>query len=127
MTATTNKVKFIDPRPVKAVTLPSFEGSEVLVYQKLLTIDSEEIAGRFPDAEKGGASGLQATVAMIAKCIKSHNFTDADGNDLVFDENTIKMLPNDDLLELTCAVTGKTREELAAGASGLSESEKKSQ
>lgn len=64
---------------------------------------------------------------MIAKCIKSHNFTDEAGIDIVFDENAIKQLPSDDLLELTCAVTGKTREELAQGAKGIGEGEKKSQ
>lgn len=125
---TAQKVQFVDPRKTTTVSLPSFEGSEVTVYQKMLTVEQEQIATRFPDAEKGGVQGLQATVAMIATCIKSHNFTDADGNDLIFDEEMVKKLPQDDLLTLTCAVTGKTQAELADAAKGItSNSEKKSQ
>ncbi len=125
MTTTAQKVKFVDPRKTTTVELPSFAGSQVTVYTKLLTADAEEIASRFPEAEKGGTNGLSATIAMIAKSIVSHNFTDENDQDLNFDEAMVRKLPQDDLLVLTCAVTGKTPEELKAGIP--SDSEKKSQ
>lgn len=64
---------------------------------------------------------------MIANCIKSHNFIDDDGKDMEFNEAMVRQLPDDDLLALSCAVTGKTMEELqkVAESGNVSDSEKK--
>ncbi len=90
-----------------------------------MTIDREEIGDRYPNAQAMWNEWLKATIMMIARCIKSHNFTDEAWNDIEFNEDTIKLLPDEDLIELTCAVTWKTKEELEAAVPWMTESEKK--
>ena len=78
----------------------------------MLSGDSEQLSSRFPDAKEGGADAVKAMIAMIAMCVKSHNFIGEDDQELVFDEEMVKMLPENDMIELTCAITGKSRDEL---------------
>lgn len=126
-----SKIKFLDPRSTKTIELPSFPWSEVVIYESLLVSDQSNIESRFPNAISWWSDWLSATIAMIAATIKSTNFTDENDNDIIFGEEQIKLLPSDDLVVLTCAVTKKTPEELKEmakeGLSWKGEAEKKNQ
>lgn len=74
-----------DVRPTKTVSLPSFEGSEVVFYSAVLLSDMLEANKQ--DGDKG--VGLH----LLHKVIKSWNFVDEENKPVPVNAETIGKLP----------------------------------
>ncbi len=99
--------KLADPRKTKTINLPSFEGSEVVIYTELLVWDQRQISeldgGQFTKSLEG-----------IKKCIKSWNFTEDDEGQIptpITVENLEKFW-DADLKILLESISGKNFDEL---------------
>lgn len=78
-----------DIRKTYTIELPSFKGSEVVLYDGILFGNAIDIQALKDDVEKG----IATTVSMI----KDWNFTDENEKVLEITEENIKMLPADDI------------------------------
>jgi len=78
-----------DIRKTKTITLPSFEGSKIIIYDQLLGNQNYEISECKNDYEAG--------IKTLKCLIKEWNFVDKDGNVLPVNEETLGKLPSSDL------------------------------
>jgi hypothetical protein len=76
-----------DVRKLKTITLPSFEGSEVVIYSTVLVADLDGV-----DLNNADAIGMN----LLPKLIKSWNFTNEEGLPLAVSLDNIKKLPATD-------------------------------
>lgn len=123
----TAKIKFSDPRITKTVELPSFEGSQVEVYNSLTVWDQRNILAKFPNSQDPKhPDAFAASIEMIASGIKSWNFTDENDADLPISSEILNKFPEPDLTLLLETLTGK---KLLSNAdnSAVAENEKKNQ
>jgi hypothetical protein len=81
-------LKLTDPRKTKTITLPSFEGSEVVIVSGLLLSDLDGL-----DLTKIEVVGRQA----LPKLIRAWNFTDENDKPLPVTLENIDKLPVDDV------------------------------
>lgn len=77
-----------DVRKTKTITLPSFEGSEVVIYSTVLAGDLDGMDIQSPDM-----LGINA----LPKLIKSWNFTDENNQPLPITLENIKKFPATDI------------------------------
>lgn len=103
-----NTVKLVDIRSTETIELPSYQGSQVVVYKELLTQDQREIAQLTWDKDQ-----FKIVLTMIVKAIKSWNFVDENEKVLEPSIENLGKLPQKDLGKIFEAVTGKTIEQLA--------------
>jgi len=82
-------VQLKDVRKTIKIELPSFPGSEVILYDGLLFGDAREFDRTKSDLEMG--------VLTLKKMIKDWNFTDEKGNKLEVSEENLNRLPLTDL------------------------------
>lgn len=80
--------KLFDPRTVKKIELPSFPGSEVELYDGLLTQQAIEINKKEDDYDIG--------MNMLQFIIKSWSFVDENEKPLPISRETLGMLPMKD-------------------------------
>jgi hypothetical protein len=80
--------KLFDPRTVKKIELPSFPGSEVELYDGLLTQQAIEINKKDDDYDIG--------MNMLQYIIKSWSFVDENEKPLPITRETLGMLPMKD-------------------------------
>lgn len=110
-----SKIQFADPRTIKTVSLPSFPGAEVSIYEKLLVGQQEQIRDRFPNAiDEKHPDAQKALIAMVATAIKEWNFTDENNQDLKVSEDILKKFPEQDLVVLIQAVVWKQESDTEA-------------
>lgn len=82
-------MKLQDPRKTKTIELPSFKGSEVVVYDSVLL-------GDMPTDTNLQFSSIEQVTKMLPVLIKSWNFTDDEEKPLAINEENIKKLPAGD-------------------------------
>lgn len=90
------KVIFKDNRPTKTISLPAYEGSELVIYASPLIGDIEGIDPK--------QSELSMGIKTMPKLIKSWNFTDETGVDLPITEESIRKLTAEDVAFISKAI-----------------------
>ena len=100
-------VKFSDPRQKVTVSLPSFEGSEVVLYKTLTVGDQIDVRSSLP---KDGDERLLTTLGILSalqKAIISWNFTeDDDTTPLPITVENLRRFPEFDIGKMFEAMTG---------------------
>lgn len=102
-------IQFTDPRKVKTISLPSFEGSEVQVYQNLKIQEKRELQDKhlgeksLDDAPETLKIGYM--IGFAAKAIKDWNFTDENDAKLEISEDILSQFTEDDLIAIIEAAT----------------------
>jgi hypothetical protein len=101
------KIVFSTKQGQKTISLPSFEGSEVVIQVAKATVKEER------DAMKATADivdkedrGFAIMTEKISKGIVSWNFTDEEGKDLAITKEIIEDLPTEDFMLLVKEITG---------------------
>ncbi len=86
-----------DIRETKAVELPSFKGSSILLYKTLLTGQIKELEGTTNEMDRG--------IKTLILLIKEWNFTDEEDKPLPITQDSINILPIKDLRFLMTEMT----------------------
>lgn len=81
-------IKLKDVRKTEKVSLPSYEGSEVLIYDGFRAIDQEKVLAAESDFEKG--------LVALQCLVKSWNFTDDDEKELPITKESLSQLSSKD-------------------------------
>lgn len=98
----------MDSRPTRTVTLPSFPGSEVVVFTSLMVSEQREIEKKYQltdgtlDKDRSAELGFE----MVAKTIKSWNFV-VNKQPMEVTAEILGQFPMIDFIILQEAVTGK--------------------
>lgn len=92
----------ITNRKTTTVQLPSYEGSEVVLYTSLLIGEVEEV--------QNAGNDLASGIATLQKLIKSWNFVKEDGTALEITLENIKLLPANDVNVLMTAIAESQKE-----------------
>lgn len=98
------KILFSDTRKTKTIELPSFPGSEVVVYTELNIGQSRAISQATDNFERGLAAAKAA--------IKSWNMYLDENTPLEVTEENLQKFPQTDLLLIFSTLVGKTPDEL---------------
>lgn len=133
MAQTKKTVEFnMDSRPTRTVTLPSFPGSEVVVYTSLMVTEQRAIEKKYQkldgslDKDRSAELGFE----MVATTIKEWNFV-VNGKPLDITAENLERFPMIDFVVLQEAITGKklthknAEGETVLGAEDDSENKKK--
>lgn len=110
------KVKFLEQRQTKIVSLPSFEGSQVEVYSALTVWENRAVLAEYPDVKEWTAAAFEASLALLCKGIKSRNFTDEEDKDLPITVEVLLKFPQADVTFLLETLTGKKLSDLGSVA-----------
>lgn len=113
-----SSVLFSDPRKLKTVELPSFKGSQVIMYDQLLCHDLTEIGSMDLSTSEQG-------VESVFRSIKDWNFIDEKGVKTSISKENILKLPSDDLFTLAGIMSGKSVEEIKKEGLDISQDELK--
>ena len=111
-------IKFCDPRSTVTCTLPSFAGSEVVMVKSLLVGEQRDLSKRFPNQATDNDEGLQATVEMLVKAIRSWNFVGEDDQALPITSENLFKLPNSDLMAMVHVLVPETKKGADEGKKG---------
>lgn len=122
----------MDSRPTRTVTLPSFPGSEVVVYTSLMVSEQREIEKKYQNADGTLDKDRSAELGfeLVAKTIKSWNFV-VNKEPMEVTAEVLGKFPMIDFVVLQEAVTGKKLThksesgELVIGAGDDSDAKKK--
>lgn len=98
------KIIFSDTRKTKTITLPSFPGSEVVVYTELNIGQQRAISNAADNFERG----IRAAIASI----KSWNMYLDETTPLEVTEENLQKFPQDDVIIIFATLAGKTPAEL---------------
>jgi len=90
------KVTLKDLRPTKTIALPSFEGSEVVIYGAFVAGDIFDMPEGFDDKNPR----REHLVKLLPKIVKSWNFMDESDADIPVTEEALRSLPPEDLVHL---------------------------
>lgn len=104
----TVKVDFEKLGKTKAIELPSFPGSEVIVNQSMTVGQMRNINAVEDDFGK--------VIEYAAQAIKSWNLVDNDEQPLPIDSSTLERFPQADVMEIFATSQDKTVDELQADA-----------
>lgn len=104
------KVIFTDTRKTVSLELPSFPGSQVIVYTELNIGQQRAIANATDNFDRGLAA------AQVA--IKEWNLFQDENTPLEISTENLKRFPEGDMMVIFSAVTGKTKDELLDAANG---------
>lgn len=99
-----NKIIFSDTRKTSTIELPSFPGSQVVVYNELNIGQQREVA----NAPTGFEQGLKT--AEVA--IKEWNLFEDENTPLPISIETFKRFPEKDMLVIFSAISGMSVEQL---------------
>jgi hypothetical protein len=90
--------KLLDIRSTKKITLPSFDGSKVEIYDSLLV-------GDMVDIDYKEDNKIKLTLDILPKFIKSWNFTDEEGKELEITKENLGFLKEDDVKFIVDEIT----------------------
>ena len=97
------KIKFSDVRKVKKLSLPSYEGSEIEIYDRFTADQQDEILSAETDFERG--------ILALQLLIKSWNFVDDNEKEIPVNKESLGKLPAKDfnflLEEVSKIITGE--------------------
>lgn len=104
------KVIFTDTRKTVSLELPSFPGSQVVVYTELNIGQQRAIANAVDNFDRG--------IAAAQVAIKEWNLFQDETTPLEISVENLKRFPESDMMVIFSAVTGKTKDELLDAAAG---------
>ena len=102
-------VIFTDVRPTITVELPSYPGSEVVLYKKLKVGESRDLAKKYPNASSDNLAAFDSGMEFVLRCIKSWNFVNEAGEALPINMDTLEMLTSEDFEFLASTVAGDSK------------------
>ena len=111
-----SKVIFWDVRKTKTIELPSFPGSEVVVFTELNIGQQRFISNAGNDFERGMLAAQTA--------IKSWNLFQDENTPLEISQETFKQFSDRDMIMIFATIAGKTVEEFSKITQNPSEEKK---